>query len=377
MVKFIHTSDWHLGMQAHFLPDEARARFAQDRFDAVRRIAEIAQEEECAFVVVAGDVFDSNHIDRQVIARALDALSAFSVPVYLLPGNHDPIDPSSVYLTEGWTEDKPDLVTVLGEAVAALVPGTDGVEVVGLPWRTKHQLGDPAAECYKAASSTDGALRVVVAHGVVDELSPDIENPSLISSSALRSALESGEANYIALGDRHSVTEISNTEARAYYSGTPVATGYGEVDPNTVLLVTLDDHACAVERHEVGAWAFQRQTRDLNSEDDVKALKDLLGSNPAKSTTVVRLALRGTLNLSKNALLDAVLEENRLKFASLNAWETQTDLVVAPDEADLSELDVSGYVRETLDELAEEAAGSGEEAVVARDALNLLYRLAQ
>jgi DNA repair exonuclease SbcCD nuclease subunit len=42
MVKFIHTADWHLGMQAHFLPEEARARFAQDRFDAVRRIAELA-----------------------------------------------------------------------------------------------------------------------------------------------------------------------------------------------------------------------------------------------------------------------------------------------------------------------------------------------
>lgn len=377
MVKFIHTSDWHLGMQAHFLPDEARARFAQDRFDAVRRIVEIAQEEECAFVVVAGDVFDSNHVDRQVIARALDALSAFAVPVYLLPGNHDPLDAASVYLTDAWTEHKPDLVTVLGEAVAVPVPGANGVEVVGLPWHTKHQLGDPAAGCYEAAPSIDGALRVVVAHGVVDDLSPDPEDPSLIGSSALRNALESGKAHYIALGDRHSTTEISNTEARACYSGTPVAAGYGEVDPNAVLLVTLDDHACAVERREVGGWVFQRQTRDLNSEDDVKALGELLDAHPAKPTTVVRLALRGTLTLSKHALLDAVIEENRLKFASLNAWETHTDLVVVPDEDDLSELDVSSYVRETLDELTEAAAGDGEEAVVARDALNLLYRLAQ
>lgn len=44
MVKFIHTSDLHLGMQAHFLPDEARARFAQDRFDAVRRIAAVGEQ---------------------------------------------------------------------------------------------------------------------------------------------------------------------------------------------------------------------------------------------------------------------------------------------------------------------------------------------
>jgi len=364
-------------MQAHFLPEEARARFAQDRFDAVRRMAELAEGEGCAFAVVAGDVFDSNHVDRQIIARALDALSAFTVPVYLLPGNHDPLDPSSVYLTDAWTEKKPDLITVLTEAVSVPVPGVDGIEVVGLPWRSKHQLGDPAAECYGAEASASGALRVVIAHGVVDELSPDVANPSLIDSAMLRNALASGDAHYVALGDRHSVTEIPDTQARAYYSGTPVATGYGEIEPNQVLMVGLDDHACIVERRELGGWAFHRQTRDLNSEDDVSALSDLLDSHPAKPTTVIRLALRGTLNLSTDARLDAVLEENRLKFASLNTWEAQTDLLVEPDEADLAELDVSGYVRETLDALSAEAAGSGEEAVVARDALNLLYRLAQ
>lgn len=364
-------------MQAHFLPEEARSRFAQDRFDAVRRIAQIAEQEECAFVVVAGDVFDSNHVDRRVIARAIDALSAFTVPVYLLPGNHDPLDPSSIYLTEAWTEHEPELVTVLEEGVAQPVSGTDGVEVVGVPWRAKQQLGDPAATSYGIAPSVDGAVRVVVAHGVVDELSPDAENPSLIGSDLLRSALGSGDAHYVALGDRHSVTEISNTGARAYYSGAPVATGFGEVDPNMVLLVALDDRACTVERRQVGAWAFQRQTHDLNSENDVKALADLLDSHPVKATTAIRLALRGALALSSHALLSAVLEENQLKFASLNAWEPQTDLVVEPDDADLSQLDVSGYVRESLEVLTGEAGGSGERAVVARDALNLLYRLAQ
>ena len=376
MIKFIHTSDWHLGMQAHFLPDEARARFAQDRFDAVRRIAEIAQDEGCAFVVVAGDVFDSNHVDPQVVARALDALSSFTVPVFLLPGNHDPLNAASVYLTGAWTEHKPELLTVLDELAALPVPGVDGVEVVGGPWRTKRPSTDPAAQCYRVAASVDGALRVVVAHGMMDELSPDGDNPSLIDSSALRSAVGGGDVHYVALGDRHSVTEIPDTGARVQYSGTPVATDYGEVEPNKVLLVTLDDGSCMVEHREVGAWAFERQSYDLSGQDDIEALARQLEAAPSKPTTIVRLALRGTLSLAANAKLEAVLEENRLKFASLNAWEKQTDLVVAPDESDLAELDVSGYVRETLDELAEGAVGTDDGAVVSRDALDLLYRLA-
>lgn len=248
-------------MQAHFLPDEARARFAQDRFDAVKRIAGIAAEEECGFVVVAGDVFDSNHVDPQVVARALDALASFTVPVFLLPGNHDPLDASSIYRSEAWSRGKPELVTVVDEITAMPVPGLEGVEVVGCPWRTKHQIGDPAAECYATESPFDGALTVTVAHGVVDELSPEADNPALVDAAGMRKAIEAGRVHYVALGDRHSATEIEGTDARAWYSGAPVATDHGEIEPNQVLLVALGPDSCAVESRAVGAWSFQRRDR--------------------------------------------------------------------------------------------------------------------
>lgn len=377
MVKFIHTSDWHLGMQAHFLPDEARARFAQDRFDAVKRIAAIAAEEECGFVVVAGDVFDSNHVDPRVVARGLDALASFTVPVFLLPGNHDPLDASSIYRSDAWSRGKPDLVAVVEELTAIPVPGLEDVEVVGCPWRTKHQIGDPAAECYAVASPNDGALRVAVAHGVVDELSPEADNPALVDAAGMRKAIEAGRVQYVALGDRHSATGIEDTDARAWYSGAPVATDHGEVEPNQVLLVELGPDSCAVESRAVGAWSFQRHSLDLNGEGDVEALAQLLDEIPEKPTAVVRLTLRGTLSLAANSRREEVLEVNGLRFASLNTWEKQDELAVAPDEEDLAALDVSGYGREALDQLSEEAAGGGEEAVVARDSLNLLYRLAR
>ena len=82
-----------------------------------------------------------------MVAKALDALNSFTIPVFLLPGNHDPLDPSSVYLRDDWADRKPDPITVIEESRRYPVPGADGVEVVGFPWRTKHQLGDPAAEC--------------------------------------------------------------------------------------------------------------------------------------------------------------------------------------------------------------------------------------
>jgi DNA repair exonuclease SbcCD nuclease subunit len=376
MVRFIHTADWHLGMRAHFLPDEARARFAQDRFGAVTRIAELAQEDSCAFVLVAGDVFDSNHVAPEVIARAIEALSAFTVPVYLLPGNHDALDPTSVYRTAAWIDHRPAQIAVLEDASVIAPPGAEGVEIVGAPWHSKYPLTDPVAGCYADASAGSG-LRIVIGHGVVDELSPARDDPSLVHASDLRSAIDRGAVDYVALGDRHSVTEIDGTSGRAWYAGTPVSSDYGEVDPNQVLVVTLGETGCSVEPRAVGHWAFLRQSFELTSAEDIDALGHWLGGQPSKHTTVVKLSLRGPLSLAESSHLSDVLERHRLTFASLNVWEQHAELVVVPDQADLDELEVSGYVRETLDELASAAEGSSDDALAARDALSLLYRLAR
>lgn len=376
-VKFLHTGDWHLGMQAHFLPEEARARYAEDRFDAVRRIAEIARSEDCAFVVAAGDVFHSNLVDERTLAKAIDALSSFSVPVFLLPGNHDPLDPTSVYRRAAWRQSQPAPVVVIEDATPLPVIGADGVEIVGFPCRSRHLLADPLAPLREISRSEDGPIRVVIGHGVVDELSPDADNPALIASAGIIEALQGGKADYVGLGDRHSVTELAGGDGRAYYAGTPVCTDYGETDPNEVLVVTLGEGGCAVERRAVGAWRFESASRELSDERDVEALGAWLQAFESKHTTVIRLALRGTVSLTVSALLEEMLEQHRMTFASLNTWERQTDLVLAPDDVDLAALDVSGYVREALDQLREEAAGSDEDAMVARDALNLLYRVAK
>ena len=84
-IRFLHTADWQLGMRRHFLTEEALPRYRQARIDAIRTIGEIAEEQRCAFIVVAGDVFESNQIDPRTLRLTLEALDAIPVPVYLLP----------------------------------------------------------------------------------------------------------------------------------------------------------------------------------------------------------------------------------------------------------------------------------------------------
>src|SRR5699024_8167639 len=112
-MRFLATADWQLGMAAHYLDDEARPRFHQARFDAVRRLGTLADEHEASFVVVVGDVFESNQLDRAVVSRALEALQAIPVPVVLLPGNHDPLYAASIYDDPAFRDRVPDHVHVL------------------------------------------------------------------------------------------------------------------------------------------------------------------------------------------------------------------------------------------------------------------------
>ena len=324
--------------------------------------------------MVAGDVFESNQMDRQNVIRALDAMAGFAMPLYLLPGNHDHDNAASVYRSAAFLEHCPDNVVVLSTSDAVVVPGAD-VEVIGAPWDSRQPLLDLVAKTCSSLSRSEGPLRVLVAHGAIDEGSPDPEDPSLISLSAAQDAVTSGCVNYIALGDRHSVTEVGQTQ-RIWYSGTPLATDFGEDQPNRALVVELGFESVAVTARAVGAWAFVRKAFDVNGADEVDLVDEWLGGIEDKRTTVVKLSFIGTLNLTQKARLDSVLEHYADLFAALETWERHTELVVLPDEQDLQELGLTGFAAATLEELRAQASTGSEQAAVAQDAMSLLYRLA-
>ena len=55
MARFLHIVDWQLGMTLHFFSEGVQERFAQSRFDAIRELGRIAEDEDCQFMVVCGD----------------------------------------------------------------------------------------------------------------------------------------------------------------------------------------------------------------------------------------------------------------------------------------------------------------------------------
>ncbi len=366
-MRFVATADWQLGMTAHFLGAEARPRFAQARLDAVRALGRVAAEREASFVLVCGDVFESNQLERQVVARAFDALRDVPVPVWLLPGNHDPLDAASLYRSPEWSAGCPEHVHVLDRPGVHAV--ADGVELVAAPWSSKRPLSDLVADALADLEpAPDGVVRVVAGHGTV--VGFDRTSPSTISEPALTAALDAGLAHVAVLGDRHSTTRVTD---RVWYPGAPEVTSRLEDDPGNVLVVDVDAAGrVEVEPVRVGAWRFVAHDARLDSAADVDDLERWLREQPVKERTAVWLSLTGTLTVAEKARLDALLDDAGTLYALLDLWERHTDLAVLPADGDMDELALSGFAREAVDELVERSA----DEPAARDALSLLYRLA-
>lgn len=373
-IRFLHTSDWQLGMTRAFLSPEAQARYTDDQFAGIRRLAALADEHRCAFVVVAGDVFEVFRPSRAVVHRALEALAAFRVPVYLLPGNHDPDNPAGCWSAPDLADALPDGVTVLRDGRPRCVPGV-AAEVVGAPWPSRRPDTDlVAGTLADLAAPAPGTVRVLVGHGQVDALSPDPDDPALIRLATVGHALDSGLVHYVALGDRHSTTEVA---PRVWYSGAPLATAFDEVDANHAVVVELQGTSADVTPVAVGGWRFVVERVDCTGPAGLAAVTSLLDGLPDKERTAVKLGLVGTLTLSEHRRLTEVLERAGDLFAALQRSERRSDLAVVADDAEVTALGLSGFARLAADELAAAAGGDGPDAEAAGDALLLLARLAR
>ena len=398
MVRFLHTSDWQIGMTRHFLSGEAQARFAAARVDVIARLGRVAQDQGCDFVVVCGDVFESNQLTGQTVRRALEALRRVPVPVYLLPGNHDPLDAMSVLTSELFRAEAPEHVHVLDGSGPVAAVG--GVELVAAPWRGKHPGRDLVAEALAdvpAGPAPEGTVRVVVGHGAVDVLDPDRRSTASIATEPLVRALEEGRIHYVALGDRHSRTQV--LDAAIHYSGAPEPTSGRETHPGDVLVVELEPGAPArVTPHRVGTWSFRTVEQRVDSDADLALLDDLLSGLPDKDRTVVHHALTGTLTVAQHARLEALLQRHTDTFAALVERSRHQDLAVVSDEQEWAELGLGGFLGTAVEEIRSLAEvvpapvvedglpepepaqhafvpGREDDEESARDALALLYRL--
>lgn len=367
-VTFLHTSDLQIGMCPQRLDADAQARFEAARLEAVRTLGRRCLEHDCAFLVMAGDVFEYNSVSPRTLGRAREVFAELPVPCYVLPGNHDPLTADSVL--RRLAQDVAGVHLLEDSTPLEVAPEVD---IVGAPLLAKHATRDLVAEACAGLEPTD-RIRLVVGHGAVLNFGDDADD--LIDVAALDELAHRRVIDYVALGDTHSAGPCS-AQRRVWYSGAPEVTdflepdGGGENNSGKALVVTVDKpagHESNVEVTEVavGQWRFLAAEQEITTPADVTAFLDWIAGLEDKDRTVVKYALRGTIDVAGNRALESDLERYGHVFAALYPRTRLMDLHVEPTSAELADLQLHGIAGQALQELLD-----ADE----RDAVNLLFRL--
>lgn len=310
-MKFLHTADWQIGMKAAGLGD-AGARVREERLAAGRRVVEVAQASGAEFILVAGDLFEDNAIDRVLVQKVADILAAFSGLVFIIPGNHDPLMPGSVWEHPAW---KPATnVRVIREEAPLDVPG--GV-LYPCPLFEKNSGRNPAA--WIPCENT-GQIRIGVAHGTVEGVRQDEPDYPIPRDAAQRAGLD-----YLALGHWHSYAAYPGPDGtvRMAYSGTHETTKFGERDSGNALLIEISatgaPPAITPIRTRGLAWiALEEELRECGNlttlRKNVEAIADA-------ERTLLEVVLTGLLMADEWAELDHVeqLLSSRFLWGRLDA----------------------------------------------------------
>ncbi|MGQ4723833.1 exonuclease SbcCD subunit D C-terminal domain-containing protein [Streptomyces tunisiensis] len=239
-MRFLHTSDWHLGRSFH------RAGMLGAQAEFIGHLVSTVREREVDAVVVSGDVYDRAVPPLSAVELfddALHRLAGLGVPTVMISGNHD----SARRLGVG--------AGLMGRAgihlrtepsacgTPVLLPDAHGdVAFYGLPYlepalvrdefgveRAGHETVLAAAmERVRAdlAARPAGTRSVVLAHAFVTGGEPsDSERDIAVGGVASVPAAVFEGVDYVALGHLHGCQTLTD---RVRYSGSPLPYSFSE-----------------------------------------------------------------------------------------------------------------------------------------------------
>jgi DNA repair exonuclease SbcCD nuclease subunit len=203
----VHSSDLHVD-------DEANASKHADGIAGLAAVLAAARAAEADIVLLAGDTFDNNRVPAPVLARTAQMLADAAVPVVILPGNHDPALPDSVFVRGGLAA-IPN-VHILGITHDEAVAFTHhDLEIWGHAHRDYENMAP-----LRGPRPRSTRWQIAMAHGHYEpphNLATPLRPSWLFSDDAIAATA----ADYLALGhwDRHE--RVGDDTVPAYYSGSP------------------------------------------------------------------------------------------------------------------------------------------------------------
>lgn len=299
MIKILHTADHQLGVKFIGFGEKGR-QLRKAVKESLSTTVDLALAEAADLVLIAGDLFDSNAVSRNLVDEAVAQLKRLApIPVCILPGTHDCYDASSVYRRPEF-RDIPNIHIFTDEITSISFPELD-LTVCGRANLSPTGSQSPLTGLEK---TNETKYHVAMAHGemaIEGKFAGDyypIEQKEIAASGM----------NYVALGHWHRYADFSQGDVKAFYCGAPETLSFEEgEDSGFVLLVSIDESATRVEKKRVGKYVWR--TVDLSVEafeTEEELLQEI--QKHADPNTLLRVRLSGlkpvTWDVSEGRLVD-------------------------------------------------------------------------
>jgi len=270
MLKLLHTADWHLGRRFRSFPDEGALKLSRARFEVLDRVLLAADRYAVDAVLCAGDLFDEPNPAKESWEQAAVRLrkhSSSQRPIFLLPGNHDPLTADSVWARgHNFRSLLPEWIHVVDrEDFEYTFP--NGAVLYAVPCMSSAGQRDPTESIPKRTSG-DERIRIGMVHGSTFDAKDWQTNFPINSDAVLLRGLD-----YLAIGDTHGFRFIppNREHPPTIYPGAPEATAFDEKDPGSVAVVFINRQRVATVRQErVARWTWEE--RNITTLDDLRAL---------------------------------------------------------------------------------------------------------
>ena len=313
--RLLHTADWQIGKPYRWIDNpERRSRLQRARLEAIERIIDQAQAHAVDVVLVAGDLFDSSTVGSALVMEALELIGSLSVPVVVIPGNHDHGGAGGVWRRPDVQREIHRRATNLHLLLQPEPVVVGGLTVLPCPLRRQHETVSPGAWLEHLDWSTLDAdrARVVLAHGSVQGFAAaDYDASGDSGRNQLNPKRWDLDAyDYLALGDWHALKPVG---PKGWYPGTPEPDRFPtHVDDQRAQVLIVD-----VERQQppqvkvvpTGGLQWHRLEAPLRSGHDLDRLHQQITNLTGRRVgrDLLRLELNGQLGLDDHHNLQDLL----------------------------------------------------------------------
>lgn len=252
-MKFLHTSDWHIGRQLH------NQSLLEDQKHVLLQLVAYARQHQVDAVIVAGDIYDRSVPPSEAVALLSEVLNelvmVLNIPVIMIAGNHDghqrlafaaqQMTSSGLHIIGPLTQDV-QTITLKGQkdgAVFYAIPYCDPatVRVIHDCDANTHQQAMEVLLKQVHDHDSQGLAKVIISHCFIDGASEsDSERPLSMGGADRISAELFTPFNYVALGHLHGPQFKGESHVR--YCGSLLKYSFSEQhQKKSVTLVSLNE----------------------------------------------------------------------------------------------------------------------------------------